>query len=122
MFKSIKVVDRPIVKTVSNGKVVWKPPVRMIEKQITLFSYRGSAEIWGLPDEFDYFVVAGVRVDRSKAVSRYGGVEINDYNTAYALYQATGGTGSGRFMTAQIFGGGKLSPLIPYIPTLKAVV
>lgn len=105
MFKSIKVVDRPIMKAVSNSKVVWRPPVRMIEKQITVFSYRGSAEFWGLPENFDYFIVAGVRINKNNSLSEYGSMELNNYKVAYALYQATGGTGSGRVMTAQIFGG-----------------
>lgn len=48
--------------------------------------------------------IIGVYINKNKAVSRYGGIEINDYNTAYALYRTTG---SGRTTTSQIFGGGQ---------------
>lgn len=106
MSKSIQANNQSIIKAVSNGKVVWRPPVRMIEKQITVFSYRGSAEFWGLPEKFDYFVVAGVRINKNNTLSEYGSMEFNDRKVAYALYRATGGAGSGRVMTAQIFGGG----------------
>lgn len=50
--------------------------------------------------------IIGIHINKNKAVSRYDGVEIDDYNTANALYRATGGTGSYRTTTSQIFGGG----------------
>lgn len=46
--------------------------------------------------------IIGIHINKNKAVSRYDGVEIDDYNTVYALYRTTG---SCRTTTSQIFGG-----------------